>query len=189
MSGTIFKTFIYVQARSGRVLGSKVSRKANFFFDSGELTTHQVNSKIRFPRGLDFDYTYSPVAGLQKVPPPSAQDLAILNVLKRKIEILLVVRANIYLVRKNVQDSFGRRITDACPVKPEYFSIYWSVVREEKKLLLSRVQRFFRSFQARLEKVNSLAAVEAEYQNLIHNLNIGFFTAMHRERREEDGVA
>jgi hypothetical protein len=181
MSDMISNTFVIVDVATDRVLMVKRSRTFDFSLRSAAFATHQIVSTTSFPPIADFSFSYDPVNGVRSIGQPDDALLPNLNLNRRKIEILLLVLANVHVVRKNILTSFQTSVIRSTPIGRENFFLYWRLMTEERKLLLRKTRRFFELFQKDIEDARDCDAVNQAYRDLTMNTNVGAYSPLFSE--------
>jgi hypothetical protein len=178
------KLFIFTDEKSRTVLAAKRSFEFDYFLRLRGVRVEALimTGDVSSPRPLV--QVYSPESGFKKLAKkPGKQELERLNVLKRKIEVTLLMVTNIQLVKKDIEANFSPRYIEAFPISRRHFRKFWIFMQKEKKLLFSRVQKFMKDYYDNVNSIETVAQVDEYYDQLRLNLNLGVYSAMNRERK------
>lgn len=177
------KQFVFVCRETGRVLAQKTALDFDFTIESSKFECIQVVGGGKIEAVHDFSQTYSSAGGLRSIAVPDRPLREKLGLERRKIEVLLLVKASLALIVRDIQESFSDATLSQAPVSPENFKRYWTFARGEADILLAMVENFFQDFQSRLESCHDLRDVDREYDWLVKNVNLGVYSATNRERK------
>jgi hypothetical protein len=183
------KLFIYTDAKTHRVLLTKKSTKFNFLVGVHGVHVHILSSRLPLPEIKPFTQTYEPKKGFKKaVAKISRQEQDRLGMLRRKVEIIILVLTSLYIMRDEIKASFAKSVLENTPISSDHFKKYWLFVAEEKKLLFARLHKFRKKFSAAVNAADSMAEVDALYEHMRFNVNLGVYSVMNRERKGLDGT-
>jgi hypothetical protein len=133
--------------------------------------------------------TYTPKTGFKKTAGKlSRMEQERLAVLRRKAEVTILMLTSLYIMRDEIKASFTRSVLENTPISSDHFKKYWLFVAEEKKLLFARLQKFRKKFSAAVNAADSQAQVDALYEHMRFNVNLGVYSVMNRERKGLDGA-
>lgn len=182
------KLFIYTDAKTHRVLLTKRSTKFNFLVGVQGVHVHILSSRLDLPEIRSLQQTYTPKNGFKKAGKLSRQEQERLGLSRRKAEIMILVLTSLYIMREEIKASFARGVLENTPISADHFKKYWLFVAEEKKLLFARLQKFRKKFSAAVNAADSLDQVDALYEHMRFNVNLGVYSVMNRERKGLDGA-
>lgn len=176
------KVFIYTDRLSQRVLAVKLARSADFSLNGADFVTHTISTSLPFPRNCAFSHTYDPVAGLRALGQPPLEEMERLTLLRRKIDILLLLKFNLAIVRRDIAATFASKKLREFPVSERNFKIFWSFMIEERSLLLKRLRGFSKEVLTSLDQAQDKESVERVAHWLTGSKSVGFFSATAENR-------
>jgi len=184
MNASLIKNFIYTDRKTGRVVLVKRSREFDFQLSSGDFYTDLVMSAAAIPFADGYGQKFSPECGMIRLDEElSDSEHSRLDLLKRKIEVQLLIHTSLLMIEKDIEAAFSEDVLQRAPISAANFKIYWQLMRDERRILLGRVNDFRRRLSEQIEKLDSIAAVNREYQRMILNLNLGVYSPTNRERK------
>lgn len=182
------KLFIYTDVKTDRVLLLKRSTKFSFFMNLEGIRVQVLSTKLDLPKVTPLKDTFAPKSGFKKAGGKiSKLEQVRLKVLQRKVEVAILIFTSLQLMREDIKTSFTNEVLDKTPLSEENFKRYWLFMAEEKKILFARIQRFRKKFFAQMNSAESLSQVDALYEYLKANVNLGVYSAMNRERKDIGG--
>ncbi len=183
------KLFIYTDAKTHRVLLTKRSTRFNFLVTVQGVHVHILSSRLELPEIKPMAQTYTPKVGLKKagskLGKPAQERLGIL---RRKVEIVILVLTSLYIMRDEMKATFAKRVLENTPISSDNFKKYWLFSAEEKNLLSVRLQKFEKKFTMAVNAAETLDQVDALYEHLHFNVNLGVYSVMNRERKGLHGT-
>ncbi|NJM10437.1 MAG: hypothetical protein HC883_06205, partial [Bdellovibrionaceae bacterium] len=168
--------------QTGRVVGSKSSLSVDFSVSTRDICTVELVSERRFPKWENFNSIYDLVNGLRVCAPLAETEIARVTVAKAKLEVLILLKANLGLIRRDIEDSFSNKRLGKFPIHPKNFVVFWKFMIEEKSLMLERLTEFESAFQERIDSATTCEEAKAEYIRITMNKSVGFFSATKPER-------
>lgn len=183
------KLFIYTDAKTHRVLLTKRSTKFNFLVGVQGVHVHILSSRLEVPEIKPLAQTYQPKTGFKKVSSKlNKLEQERLGILRRKVEVVILVLTSLYIMRDEIKASFAKGVLENTPISSDSFKKYWLFAAEEKKLLFARLQKFRKKFSASVNAAETLDQVDALYEHMRFNVNLGVYSVMNRERKGLHGT-
>ncbi len=182
------KLFIYTDIKTDRVLFVKKSIKFNFFTPLKGVHVQALSTELDVSGIKPLYHTYDPLKGFQTASPTlTKKDQERLALLKRKLEVSVLLLTSIQIMKEEIKSSFSNEALQKTPISDTNFKKYWLFVAEEKIILLKRIKVFLKKFYDKLDSIHSISQVDDFYNYLQLNVNLGVYSVMNRERKAVGG--
>ncbi len=180
MQSTELHYFLFTDKETETVLAMKPSRGFDFSLNLSEVNTVKISTQVAIAALKPFSGTYNFRQGFREA--PIAAD-ARLTLLKRKIDVLLLLKANVNLMRLEIKRSFSPKALKNIPVSNENFRKLWLFMRKERRIALRKVADFYRGIETEIDRAEAVQEVDEIYRNLNENVNLGVYSATNQERK------
>lgn len=175
------KTFIFTEKTSGRILVVKKSREFDFLIEGKDWLCYGILSDALCVIPSSSDYSWDPIQGLKQQEPLGTKDQDRFKLLRRKIEILISLWANLRVVSGKARTKISNRRIGKLPIQSKNFSKLWNLIIHERAILRRRKRDSCLSFRKRIESAETLEALEKEYNFLVLNVTIGGYAISSRD--------
>jgi len=179
-----FKIFIFTDMKTGRILLVKKSVEVEFQIHIDGVRSQEIKTDVELPAIKPLVQSYNPAKGFQTEKQKLSQiENQRLSLLRRKVEVTILMITSVHLVKKDIRVSFSEKELAQFPVNRKNFRKFWLFMAQEKRLLFSRVHKFMKDYYHKMNSIHSISGVNEYYDYLRLNLNLGVYSAMNRERK------
>lgn len=181
MSDKAQKVFIFSEKESRRILMVKKSQGLDFTllstqWNCSELILDQAPSVTAV-----LSQTWTSERGLIEAGAPAAAELPALQLLQKKLEILISMKANLHVMWDQAKQDVSDDMVSRLSIRPENFPKVWKLLETERRQLRERTKRFFEAFQQQIELAQTPQELAERYQHTILNVTLGGYAVFSRD--------
>lgn len=173
--------FLFTDRASGRILKAKRSQGLDFYISGRDWICWRIDSESLVSTMVNDQQTWSPQSGLRNILPAVGQEEQRVQLLQRKIDHLLSMRANLHVVWANAKVNFEASSVLTYPIQRKNVSKLLKLLLVERKFLRAKMKDFFLSYKEIVENANSLDQLQQAYQRTVENVTIGGYAGTARE--------
>jgi hypothetical protein len=179
MSGTKrTKLFIFTDRETDRILFVKKSLGPDFFLTGDEWNCHELSSTTLPAPAFGAGACWHPERGMRPGRKLAGVELARVNLLRRKLEILTSVRGTLYITWSQLNAKIGAERFPMDRLAPRPTVKLLALFRRERRSMKNKLRAFFADLEARIAVIESLDELEEFFESLRENVTLGAYAAL-----------